>query len=191
MSLTLTLVRHGTTAWNEGGRWQGLTDNPLGPLGEDQAVALSEKLRGQTFDRVYSSDLARAAQTAEIALPGAPLILDVRLREYHFGDYEGLTVAEMQGQTGFAAWQADPWNNPIPGGESLSDVAARMRDWAEELPEGNIIAFSHSIAIRTLLVSLFGTPLEAQENYPIPYRERIGNAQAVQVRRIGGSWSRN
>lgn len=199
MSLELTLVRHGATAWNEGGRWQGITDVPLGTLGEGQARELGEVLRreierGQPFDRVYASDLTRAVQTAELALPDAPLYLDVRLREFNFGDYEGLTVPQMQAHPAFADWQADPWHRRIPNGDSLDDVAAHMQDWLSEVsdqfPAGRLIAFSHSVAIRTLLVSLFGTPLEPQPDYPIPYRERIGNAKWVTLRREGGGWVR-
>lgn len=189
--LSLTLVRHGTTAWNEGGRWQGLTDNPLGQTGEGQALALRDTLAGQTFDAVWSSDLQRAVQTAELALPGEPLRLDPRLREFNFGDLEGLTVPEMQAHPGFLHWQADPWRHPAPGGESLYDVARRMRAWADELPDGRVMAFSHSVAIRSLLTQLFGTPLEAQQNYPIPYRERIKNGEMVTVRREAGVWTRD
>lgn len=189
-ALHLTLVRHGTTAWNESGRWQGLTDNPLGPGGEAQARLLRDRLAGETFDQIYASDLTRAVQTAELALPGRPIILDPRLREYHFGDFEGFTVPEMQAHAGFTPWQADPWGQPVPQGESLGNVARRMRAWADELPAGRIIAFSHSIAIRTLLVDLFGLPLEPQPNYPIPYRERLGNGQLVTLRREGGVWTR-
>ena len=188
LPLTLTLVRHGTTAWNEGGRWQGLTDVPLGPQGEAQALSLREQLREQRFDQVFSSDLQRAARTAELALPGAPLILDPRLREYSFGAFEGFTVPEMQGHPEYAAWQQDPWHRSVPGGESLQEVAARLRSWAEELGGGQVIAFSHSIAIRTLLVDLLSLPLEPQENYPIPYRQRIKNGGLVRLTRREGVW---
>lgn len=186
--LTLTLVRHGTTAWNEGGRWQGLTDVPLGPQGETQALNLREQLRSEHFDQVFSSDLQRAARTAELALPGAPLILDPRLREYSFGAFEGFTVPEMQAHPEYAGWQQDPWQNPVPGGESLQEVAGRLRSWAGELGGGQVIAFSHSIAIRTLLVDLLGLPLEPQENYPIPYRQRIKNGALVRLVRREGVW---
>lgn len=188
LPLTLTLVRHGTTAWNEGGRWQGLTDVPLGPQGEAQALSLREQLREQRFDQVFSSDLQRAARTAELALPGAPMILDPRLREYSFGAFEGFTVPEMQAHPEYADWQQDPWQNPVPGGESLQEVAKRLRSWAGELGGGQVVAFSHSIAIRTLLVDLLGLPLEPQENYPIPYRQRIKNGGLVRLTRREGVW---
>lgn len=188
--LRLTLVRHAATAWNEGGRWQGLTDNPIGPTGERQARALGARLR-LPYSRVYSSHLLRAVQTADLALPGFPLTLDERLREYDLGELEGLTVGEMRGHPGFAHWQADPWNHPAPGGESLSAVAARMREWAEALPDGErVLAFSHSIALRSLLVDLFGLPLVPQQNYPIPFRERIGHTETVELERWNGEWRR-
>lgn len=189
-ALHLTLVRHGTTAWNESGRWQGITDNPLGAQGEAQALVLRDRLAAETFDQIYASDLQRAVQTAELGLPGQPIILDPRLREYHFGAFEGFTVPEMQAQPEFEDWQAAPWSTAVPEGESLQDVARRMRSWADELSDGQVIAFSHSIAIRTLLVDLFGTPLEPQQNYPIPYRERLKNGEVVTLRREYGVWTR-
>lgn len=188
--LTLLLVRHGATAWNEGGQWQGWTDNPLGDTGRAQALALREELAGQSFDAAYSSDLARARQTAELALPGRELRIDPRLRELNLGDYEGDTLAQMQAHADFARWQADPWANPAPGGESLGDVAARMQSWLSELPGGRVIAFSHSIAIRTLTRDLLDLPLVPQPGYPIPYAERIGNGRFVTLERRGGVWRR-
>lgn len=189
-TLRLTLVRHGSTEWNDSGRWQGLTDIPLGAQGAAQALALREQLTGQTFDEVWSSDLQRAVRTAEIVLPGQPIRLDPRLREYSFGTLEGFTVPEMQAHAGFDHWQQDPWNHPVPGGESLEDVAARMRSWAEDLRDGKVIAFSHSIAIRTLLVEQLKLPLATQENYPIPYQERIKNGHGVTLQRQNGVWTR-
>lgn len=188
--LTLVLVRHGATAWNEGGQWQGWTDNPLGPLGEAQARALRGELAAQTFDAAYSSDLLRARQTAELALPGQEVILDARLRELHLGDYEGLTLEQMAAHGAFAHWQLDPWAHPVPGGESLGELAGRLQAWLAEVPSGRVIAFSHSIAIRTLLRALLGLPLVPQPGYPIPYAERVGNGRFVTLRRVGGVWSR-
>lgn len=192
--LTLLLVRHGATAWNEGGQWQGWTDNPLGDAGRAQTRALREELAGQTFDAVYSSDLTRARQTAELALPGRALRLDARLRELNLGDYEGHTLAQMQAHGGYAGWQADPWAQAVPGGESLQDVAARMRGWLTdvqaEFPGGRVIAFSHSIALRTLARDLLGLPLEPQVNYPIPYAERIKNGRCMVLECRGGTWRR-
>lgn len=148
--LHLTLVRHGATDWNGAGRWQGWSDTQLGPVGEEQAARLRPRLAGRPFDRAFSSDLARAARTAELSLPaGTPLTLDVRLRELHFGRFEGVTTDDVLHDAGYAQWQLDPWGTPAPDGESLSQVGARVREWAEELPGGRVVAFTHSGATDT------------------------------------------
>ena len=94
---TLLLVRHGETDWNRLGRWQGHSDTPLNARGREQARELAPQLDG--VDVVYSSDLARARETAEILAEelGADVRLDARLRERGFGAWEGLTAAEIVG----------------------------------------------------------------------------------------------
>lgn len=186
----VVLVRHGATSWNEGGQWQGWTDNPLGELGKEQARALRDELVGLSFSAVYSSDLLRARQTAALALPEAEVKLDTRLRELNLGDYEGKTLEQMQARPDFAAWQADPWTRAVPRGESLRDVARRMGAWLSKLPAGRVIAFSHSIAIRSLLREVLDLPLEPQPNYPIPYAERVRNGQVVVLEGVSGRWQR-
>ncbi len=192
--LHLTLVRHGATAWNEQGRWQGVTDNPLAERGKAEAALLARRLRAQAFDRAESSDLQRAVETATHALPGHALAghtlnLDPRLREMNFGAFEGLTLAEMQAHPAFAHWQADPWHHAPPGGESLADVAARMQDWAGELDGGRVIAFSHSVAIRALLAGLFRWPPVPQPGYPLPLPVRLGHTGLSVLKRRAGHWT--
>ena len=197
-ALTLWLVRHGATAWNEGGQWQGWTDTPLGDLGREQALGLGPVLAAQPFGAAYTSDLRRARQTAELALSGGGLKCDLRtdprLRELHLGDYEGLTLAQMQAHAAFAPWQADPWTQPVPGGESLQVLAGRLRAWLGEVEAQHsgerVIAFSHSIAIRTLMRDLLGLPLVAQDHSPIPYAERLGNGQFAVLEQRDGVWRR-
>ena len=94
---TLLLARHGETDWNRDGRWQGLSDTRLNDLGREQAQALAAGL-DDAVDVVYSSDLARARETAEIvaARLGLELRLDPRLRERGFGAWEGLTSTEIE-----------------------------------------------------------------------------------------------
>jgi alpha-ribazole phosphatase/probable phosphoglycerate mutase len=189
LDLDLTLVRHGATAWNEGGRWQGLTDNVLGERGVTEARRLGARLAGLAFDRAESSDLARAVQTAELALPGRPLTLDPRLREIGFGEFEGLSVPEMAAHPAYAAWQLDPWQYAPPGGESLGEVAARMQAWAAELPGGHTVAFSHSVAIRALLSALLDWAPQPQPGYPLPFSVRLGHTSLSTLRRRGGVWT--
>src|SRR5437870_10210961 len=93
---TLLLVRHGETDWNRDGGWQGGSDTRLNDLGREQARALADELDGN-IDVVYSSDLARARETADIVAAKLQLEVrvDPRLRERSFGSWEGLTTLEI------------------------------------------------------------------------------------------------
>ena len=94
------VVRHGESTWNAGGRYQGQTDVPLSAVGLLQAACLAERLTGQAFDAVYSSDLTRARQTAGAVaerLAGAPAVqLSPELREIDVGELTGLVVTEIR-----------------------------------------------------------------------------------------------
>ena len=94
---TILLARHGETDWNREGRWQGWADAPLNQNGRAQARELAEQLRSTPFDAVYSSDLSRARETAEIvAAPhGVDVVRDAGLREIDVGSWSGLTRAEL------------------------------------------------------------------------------------------------
>jgi broad specificity phosphatase PhoE len=93
---TLLLVRHGETDWNADGLLQGQTDRPLSDFGRRQATQLAEELAGEELEAIYSSDLARARETAEIVGErlGLPVVLDPDLREKDWGTWEGLTATE-------------------------------------------------------------------------------------------------
>jgi broad specificity phosphatase PhoE len=160
LRLRLTLVRHGVTEWNTLGRWQGFSDTPLSDTGRAQAQQLQPRLARQDFDLVYSSDLQRAADTARLA--GLQPILEPRLREIHFGQLEGTTNRELQNNpdlaVGLGQWRKNPLTTRLPNGESYSDMLERVLDWLKDLPaSGNVIAFSHSGVIKTLVPHLLGT----------------------------------
>ncbi|WP_322618818.1 histidine phosphatase family protein [Deinococcus terrestris] len=183
-------MRHGATAWNGEGRWQGWTDTPLGELGERQAARLAGRLLGTDPGQVHSSDLQRAVDTALLALPGEPLTLDVRLRELHFGRYEGATSEQVLHDPEYAAWQRDPWRLPAPGGgESLEAVGERMRDWAEGLPGGTVTAFTHGAALRALLCTLFGWPATPQPGYVLPFPYRHAHTGLTRLERGAAGWT--
>jgi broad specificity phosphatase PhoE len=134
----LWLVRHGQTDWNVQGRWQGQTPDapPLNAAGLAQAQTLAEQLADQAardgiaFAALYSSDLLRARQTAEVIARrlGLPVCLDARLREAHLGAWEGMLghevalryVAELDER------RRDPVHSRPPQGESVYEVAARV-----------------------------------------------------------------
>jgi broad specificity phosphatase PhoE len=103
---TLLLIRHGETDWNAEHRWQGHADVPLNAHGREQAKVLAEELAPEGVDAIYSSDLSRARDTAEIVGErlGVPVVLDPDLREIDVGSREGLTGEEV----GDRPWDGEP-----------------------------------------------------------------------------------
>jgi broad specificity phosphatase PhoE len=144
---TILLARHGETEWNREGRWQGWADPPLNETGRAQARALAEQLRGVPFDAVYSSDLARAHETAEIvAAPHAvPVVADPGLREIDIGSWSGLTRAEIDER--FPAGER-------PDGETRDRHAARVLKAVERIARANpgrrILLVTHGGTMRAL-----------------------------------------
>jgi alpha-ribazole phosphatase len=159
--LELYLVRHGKSTWNETGRIQGQTDVPLSEEGLSQARQLYQRIKDWSFDAVYSSDLQRARQTAEIALPNYELQFDQRLREIHLGEFQGRTWFDMTDaeRDVFSVQYAGPYHHKVPGGESNDDLQTRVLSWFAALPkEGRVIAFSHGGFIASALYSIVGRP---------------------------------
>lgn len=132
----LVLLRHGCTDYNEAGRMQGHLDAMLTAAGLDQAGAVAGELARLCPVRLISSDLRRAADTADAvgAACGLPVKLDPRLRETHLGRWQGRTVAEVEHDWpgAIAQWRSDPEWTP-PGGESRIEVVARSRPVVDEL----------------------------------------------------------
>ncbi|PYE56577.1 histidine phosphatase family protein [Deinococcus yavapaiensis] len=127
------MVRHAETEWNSVGRYQGQADVPLSQAGREQAARLAGRLAGEHFDAVYTSDLARALETARTVartLAGAPEVrTDPGLREIDVGQLSGKLRAEIEAQ--FPEYlkelREDPWNARRPGGESMADLAGRSK----------------------------------------------------------------
>ncbi|MGC4808581.1 histidine phosphatase family protein [Micromonospora sp. DT233] len=146
----LIVWRHGNTDWNAGDRVQGQTDVPLNDLGREQARASAPLLAALRPDAIVASDLSRAADTAAAlaALTGLPVRTDARLRERHFGSWQGLarTEAAERYPDEYARWRAgDP--DPGAGIESLDDLGKRvggaLQDAAAETPGGTIVVATH------------------------------------------------
>jgi broad specificity phosphatase PhoE len=129
--IRVVLARHGVTEWNQANRYQGHQDVPLSDLGRQQAARLGERLRSEAISAAYTSDLARARDTAAIALEGrgVPLVATPALREINFGAWEGLghrDIAERFPEA-WSAWTRDPAaTRPPGGGESLADLHQRV-----------------------------------------------------------------
>lgn len=126
----LIVLRHGATTWSGSGRFTGHQDPPLDDLGREQARAAAAALAGRPIRRIVSSDLQRAAQTAEIlaARVGLPVALDRRLREEHLGQWEGRTAEEVSRRfpDGYRRWRRGDVLQPFDGREGLAAVARRV-----------------------------------------------------------------
>jgi len=165
---SLTLVRHGESLWNAAQRIQGYLDSPLSPLGRTQARSLAPALRRWRFDAVYSSDLCRAMETAELAteLSRDQMHLTDCLREISFGSWEGMTPADVAARypDDWAAFQADPIGRRPPDGEAMEHLAMRvdriLEHWHKDYDGRSLLAFSHGGAIRMAVVRILGLPLD-------------------------------
>jgi broad specificity phosphatase PhoE len=171
-------IRHGETAWNAQGRFQGTQDIPLNDLGRSQAVAagsiLGDVLAGDGREPsslpFVASPLGRARTTMELLrdamkLPPADYSVDARLREIAYGQWEGLTLSEMKlhDAATFARRDLDKWSVAAPSGESYASVVLRMRDWFDSLVT-DTVAVAHGGTMRALMVTLgVATPLEAAD----------------------------
>ncbi|GAP20385.1 histidine phosphatase family protein [Leptolinea tardivitalis] len=162
------LVRHGQTDWNLEGRLQGQLDVPLNETGLKQAQSLAETLRGKPFSAIYSSDLMRARQTAEIIarVVNLPITFDKRLREISQGQVEGMLFSDVIQK--FEGALADRTRNPVesrlPGGESVAELAERFRDCVDEISRQKytrpVLLIAHGLAIATILCQARGYPME-------------------------------
>ena len=162
------LVRHGETSWNRSGRIQGHTDVPLNENGRRQMTMLAKRLGGCNFSAVYASDLSRATESAETIVEGhqASIRTDSDLREFSYGEWEGLILKEIEarypktfaqhmgfGRNAFAA----------PGGEDSAQVLDRVRRFYTSAVKRhddseNLLIVAHGGSLRALLVCLLGLP---------------------------------
>jgi broad specificity phosphatase PhoE len=148
------VIRHGETAWTNSRQHTGLSDIPLTERGERQARRFGEFLRGRTFPHVFTSPLQRARRTCELAGFGATAQVDPDLVEWNYGDYDGLTRAEILKKD--PAWQV--FRDGCPGGESVIEVAARADRVAERLRslDCDTLLFSSGHFLRVLTARWLG-----------------------------------
>lgn len=164
---SIYLVRHGRTDWNDEGRWQGQADPPLNVLGRQQALETAQTLRSVHLDAIYSSDLARARQTAQALaeLLGIPVQLDARLREINQGEWEGMLAAEIQARYPhvFAQWNSAPQTMRLPGGETLHELETRFTAALDDMTAahagGSLAVFTHKLPIAIVRCRLHHLPL--------------------------------
>jgi 2,3-bisphosphoglycerate-dependent phosphoglycerate mutase len=177
----LILLRHGQSQWNLENRFTGWVDVPLSPEGEAEARAAGEKLRGRKIDKLYTSVLKRAEDTARLALEVAgirdlPTERDAALNERMYGDLQGLNKAEAAKK--FGDEQIRQWRRSYdvrpPGGESLADTAARVLPYweAKILPDlragKNLLVAAHGNSLRALVMHLDGLSRDEVLKLEIP-----------------------
>ena len=162
--MRIHLVRHGITTLHGGGRYVGSTDAPLNAEGRHQAESLRPLLAHLAPKHVLCSPLARCRQTAELAQDGDLEIIQ-DLREVDFGDWEGLTFAEIAD-----GWPrlVEKWNEgdegfAFPGGEALDAFGERMGHAAARIRAcgQDVVVFCHGGVVRALLCRFLNLPAEA------------------------------
>jgi len=142
------LARHGETAWSLSGQHTGTTDLPLTENGERNALRLGERLKGAKFAKVYTSPLQRARRTCELAGFGTVADVDPDLAEWDYGQYEGLTSAQIHARN--PGWQL--FRDGCPGGESLQQIGARADRVVSRVraAEGDVLLFSSGHILRVI-----------------------------------------
>ena len=150
----LLLARHGETEWSANGRHTGRTDLPLTDDGRRRAQRLAPRLAERSFALVLTSPLRRAVETCELAGLAEHAQLRDDLREWDYGDYEGMTTAEIQRRR--PGWSL--WRDGCPNGETAADVGARADRVIAEVraADGDAIAFGHGHMLRVLAARWLG-----------------------------------
>ncbi|MFD5564887.1 histidine phosphatase family protein [Kitasatospora griseola] len=185
MPARIVLVRHGETAWSVTGQHTGRTDIPLTDDGRAMARALGERLRrapwhGLPTAAVYTSPLSRARETAELAGFGDRAVDRPELLEWDYGQYEGRTGADIRA-TDRPGWLI--WRDGVPGGEKLSEVAARVDSFLAELngrhgvPDADtttmhcadceVVLFAHGHLLRILTARWLGLAPEYAQRFKL------------------------
>ncbi|HEY3462506.1 MAG TPA: histidine phosphatase family protein [Gaiellaceae bacterium] len=153
----LLLVRHGETDWNADGRLQGQTDRPLSDFGRRQARQLADELADEELEAIYSSDLSRARETAEIVAERLelPVVLDPDLREKDWGTWEGLTAVERD-RVEFVGESTE---------EHQKRILRALRRISERHPgDGRVLVVTHGGSMRRVQTAALGWALPVVEN---------------------------
>ncbi|MGZ4299512.1 MAG: histidine phosphatase family protein [Solirubrobacteraceae bacterium] len=144
----IVIVRHGQTEWSAAGKHTSRTDLSLTAEGRRRASLLREALASRLFSLVLSSPLRRARETCELAGFGDAAVLSDDLREWDYGEYEGLTTPQIRETT--PSWWL--WRDGCPGGETPAEIRARVDRVLARFAsvDGNALAFAHGHVLRVL-----------------------------------------
>jgi len=172
--MKIYLVRHGQTAWNAAGRWQGATDIPLDEVGQNQAQRLAEKMATYNLNAIYSSPLQRAAATAQGVADRSSLPINFRqdLEEIRLGEWEGHTAQEIMSKHphNYDKWENYPQEKFDPNIETHYELQQRAWKAFDEICQaetGNTLIVTHGAWINRLLCKLTDTPLQYRMDFPV------------------------
>lgn len=176
MTTRICFIRHGETDWNVAKRIQGQTDIPLNETGRSQALAMAFNAAHHGFSAVYSSDLARALDTAKRVAERRGLEVSAlpELRERHFGIFQGLTAEEglLLNPAAHACYMARDVNYDFESGESMLGFAGRVQEAVAYLtrqhPRQSIAVVSHAGALEIIYRKATGRPLHTPRDFVIP-----------------------
>jgi broad specificity phosphatase PhoE len=152
--MEIVLARHGETEWSRDGLHTGRTDIPLTDVGRRQGEQLRDGLREWSFERVLSSPLQRALETCRLAGLGNDVETTDDLREWDYGDYEGITTPQIRESR--PGWYL--WRDGCPGGEQAGDVGRRVDRVIASIEgsDGNVALFAHGHVLRVLAARWVG-----------------------------------
>jgi broad specificity phosphatase PhoE len=177
MTAPLVFVRHGETDWNRELRFQGQKDVPLNEIGRRQAARNGRAVAGILAARdwrLIASPLGRSIETMRIVLAEAgqavrPFETDAALREAHYGDWEGLTLAEIEAanREALRTREGNKWGYVPPGGESYAALSERIATWLATL-SGPTFVVSHGGVLRALVYQLAGLPPHDAPHLAVP-----------------------
>ena len=156
----LWLIRHGETEWSRSGAHTGRTDIPLTGAGRANATDIGRSLAGLHFTLVLVSPLERARETCRLAGLESAAVIDPNLREWDYGDFEGLTTPQIQAEN--PSWSL--WTDGVPHGETVAQVAARAEAViaralaVDGSADGKIAFFAHGHILRILTARWLDLP---------------------------------
>jgi broad specificity phosphatase PhoE len=159
------LVRHGETEWSLSGQHTSRTDLELTERGRERAIALGSQLANRDFSLVLSSPLRRALDTCKLAGFGDVVELSDDLKEWDYGEYEGLTTPQIRETN--PGWSL--WRDGCPGGEQPEQVGARADAVIARLraADGDAVAFAHGHILRVLTARWIALPVSGGARFAL------------------------
>ncbi len=172
MATTIYIIRHGRTKANEEQRFAGRTDEPLLPVGREQAKEAAQFLVSKPITAIYSSPLARTMETAQILaqIIKAPLKIEEGLNEINIPQWDGKLKADLikDLKSNYAIWKQAPASFAKPNAETLQELQQRAVNTIEKIfskhDNEQVVIVTHLAVARTILLHYLGKPLTEYRN---------------------------